>query len=157
MLRVFIGEDNAWELLRRAARQVWGMETLPEIVRLPDGKPVFADFPHCYFNISHSGSMSLCALSDKPVGADIEMIRPHRDGLPAYVFKGADYDRYLSLGGDWPAFCVLWTEKESILKYTGEGLKALKRSQVPAGCVITHFSGEGWKGAVCGHERAKKE
>lgn len=155
MLRVFMAEGNAYTLLAKAARQVWGMEALPEISRLPGGKPVFPDHPGLHFNLSHSGSLALCALADRPVGVDIEVVRPRSAGLPAHVFKGAEYDRFLALGGDWHAFYTLWTEKESILKYTGEGLKSLRRAALPAGCVITNLSGEGWGGAVCGHERAE--
>lgn len=153
MLKVFFGKGDARELLAHAVRQVWGLEVLPEITRLPEGKPVFAALPDCHFNFSHSGGLVLCALSDRPVGADIEVIRPRRPSLPAYVLKGEDYDRYLALGGDWAAFCVLWTEKESILKYTGEGLRALWRCAPPPDCVISCLSGEGWRGAVCAHEK----
>ncbi len=153
MLRVFVTEGNAYALLGEAARQVWGWETLPEIARLPGGKPFFPAHPAFHFSLSHSGTLALCALADRPVGADIEVIRPRSAGLPAYAFRGAEYDRFLALGGDWDAFYTLWTEKESILKYTGEGLKALRRAALPAGCVLTGLSGAGWRGAVCGHER----
>lgn len=152
MLRVFVGEGDAYALLERAVRQVWGWETLPEIARLSGGKPFFPGHPEHHFSLSHSGALALCALADCPVGADIEVVRPRSTGLPAYVFKGAEYDRFLALGGDWDAFYTLWTEKESILKYTGEGLKALRRAALPAGCVLTGLSGAGWRGAVCGHE-----
>ena len=101
------------------------------------------------------GLLALCALSDGPVGADLEVIRPRRPGLPAYVLQGGDYDRYLALGGDWPAFYALWTERESIVKYTGEGLRAWRQAAPPAGCVMTSFHGEGWVAAVCGRERAR--
>ena len=134
MLRVFVGEADAYALLAEAALQVWGMAALPGIARLPGGKPVFPDHPDQHFSLSHSGGLALVALSDRPVGADIEVIRPRSPGLPAYVCRGAEYDRFLALGGDWPAFYTLWTEKESLLKYTGEGLKALRRSALPAGC-----------------------
>lgn len=154
MLCVLVAEGNAYGLLARAVRQIWGMETLPEIARLAGGKPFFPKHPGRHFSLSHSGPLALCALSDRPVGADIEVIRPRSAGLPAYVYRGAEYERFLARGGDWSAFYALWTETESILKYTGEGLKALRRSALPAGCVISGLSGAGWRGAVCGHERA---
>lgn len=153
MLQVFVDEGDAYALLERAIRQTWGLERLPEIARLPGGKPFFPGHPDRHFNLSHSGSLALCALADRPVGADIEVIRPRREGLSAYVFKEKEYDRFLALGGDWDAFYTLWTEKESILKYTGEGLKALRSSVLPPECVITNLSGAGWRGAVCGCEK----
>jgi 4'-phosphopantetheinyl transferase len=156
VLRVFVGQGDVYALLAAAAEQVWGLEALPEIVRLPGGKPVFAHERDRHFSLSHSGPLSLCALSDHPVGADIELIRPRSPNLPAYVFRGEQYERYQSLGASWDAFYTLWTETESVLKYTGDGLSALRRCALPPGCVLTNLSGEGWKGAVCGHERAEK-
>lgn len=152
MLRVFLTQGDAYELLKRAVRAVWGMDSLPDIVRTEGGKPCFKDCPEWHFNLSHSGGFALCALSDAAVGADIEVVRPRKEGLPGYTFKGEDYERYLALGGDWDAFYTLWTEVESIVKYTGEGLKAYRRARLPEGCVISHLSGDGWKAAVCGCE-----
>ena len=152
MLRVFVAKTDGYELLARAVKLVWGMESLPEIARAEGGKPCFKDCPERHFNLSHSGQFALCALSDAPVGADLEVIRPRRENLPAYTFKGEDYQRYLALGGDWPAFYTLWTEVESMIKYTGEGLKAYRRAQLPEGCVVSNLSGDGWKAAVCAHE-----
>lgn len=152
MLRVFVREGDVRALLADAASQVWGFAKLPEVSRLPGGKPVFAEHPDCHFSLSHSGALALCALSDRPVGADLELIRPRRAEFPAYVLRGAAYERYLALGGDWGAFYALWTEMESIVKYTGEGLRAWRRAEIPAGCAITPLSGAGWRGAVCAHE-----
>ena len=156
MLRVFAAKMDAYELLSRAVKLVWGMDALPEIAHAQGGKPYFKDCPERHFNLSHSGQFALCALSDTPVGADIEVVRPRKEGLPGYTFKDADYERYLALGGDWDAFYTLWTEVESIIKYTGEGLKAYRRAELPAGCVLTNLSGDGWKGAVCACEKAEQ-
>jgi 4'-phosphopantetheinyl transferase len=151
VLRVFVGQGDAYALLRAAAGQVWGLDA-PEIVRLPGGKPVFARYPGCHFSLSHSGPLALCALSDRPVGADLELLRPRSPKLPAYALRGERYDRFLAQGGSWEAFYALWTETESILKYTGEGLRAWRRCALPPGCVLSRLGGEGWLGTVCGHE-----
>ena len=155
MLRVFFAQGDAYGLLARAVRLVWEMDKLPEIARHPNGKPYFPGHPERQFNLSHSGGLALCALSDAPVGADIEVIRPRRENLPAYVFKGKDYERYQTLGGDWNAFYTLWTEVESVIKYTGEGLKAYRRAELPEGCILSNLSGDGWKAAVCAHDRTQ--
>ena len=156
MLRVFAGKMNAYELLACAAKLVWGMDALPEIARMEGGKPYFKDWPERQFSLSHSGACALCALSDSSVGADFEMIRPRKESLPAYTFKGVDFERYLALGGDWGAFYALWTEVESIVKYTGEGLKAYRRAVLPEGCVISNLSGEDWRAAICARELAEQ-
>lgn len=153
MLYVFLGQGDGYALLSRAVQTVWGEETLPEIEKTADGKPRFSERPNWHFNLSHSGEFVLCALSDSPVGVDIELVRPRKEGLPEYVLRGEDYERFRRLGGDWSAFYTLWTERESIVKYTGEGLKAWRRAVVPSGCVISHLSGEDWRGAVCAYEK----
>ena len=156
MLRVFVGEMDAYELLTCAVRLVWGVDALPEIARAKNGKPYFKDRSEWHFSLSHSGGLALCALSDAPVGADLEAVRPRGEGLPAYIFKGKDYERYLTLGGDWSAFYTLWTEVESMVKYTGEGLKAYRRASLPEDCLISNLSGEGWRAALCAHEPAER-
>ncbi len=155
MLEAFLTRGNAYELLSCAVKKVWGWEKLPELTRCVDGKPVFSCYPNCHFNLSHSGDLALVALSDAPVGCDVELVRPRRDSLPAYVFKGEEYERFQTLGGDWDAFYTLWTQLESIIKYTGEGLKARRRATLPEGCTVTPFQGELWRACVCGHEKAE--
>lgn len=77
------------------------------------------------FNLSHSGHLVVCAVSDKPVGCDVEEIRKAPKGVAkrcfsdreqAYLrqFFGEEYDK---------AFFRLWTMKESYVKMTGEGLR----------------------------------
>lgn len=156
MLRVFGWQGDAYALLACAARMVWGMEALPAIERLPGGKPWFPSRPDCHFNLSHSGALALCALSDAPVGADLEMVRPRQAKLVDYVLRGEEQVRYQALGGDWPAFYVLWTERESILKYTGAGLRVWREASLPAGCVLSRFQGPSWAAAVCAQERAEE-
>ena len=77
------------------------------------------------FNLSHSGNMVVCAVSEKPVGCDVEELRKAPKGVvaryysdveQAYLsrFSADEYDR---------EFFRLWTMKESYVKMTGEGLR----------------------------------
>lgn len=86
------------------------------------GKPMVEGLE---FNLSHSGDLVICVVSDKPVGCDIEKLREapkgvsercFSDGEQAYLsqFVGEEYDK---------AFFRLWTMKESYVKMTGEGLR----------------------------------
>ena len=68
-------------LLALAAREEWGLASLPEIGRLPGGKPFFPSQPQLHFNLSHSGSYALCALDTSPVGVDIQVVKPWRESL----------------------------------------------------------------------------
>ncbi len=55
------------------------------------------------FSLSHSGRLTLCALSARPVGVDIEQIRPRGASLPRYALTAAEYARFQA-GGTGPPF-----------------------------------------------------
>ena len=89
------------------------------------GKPECSDCSSVQFSISHSQNDVICALSNAPVGADIEHIRPlpyraiarrfftHRECCALFNTPDALQLRY---------FYRLWTLKESYLKMRGTGL-----------------------------------
>lgn len=78
-------------------------------------KPFFSD-NEVFFSLAHCGDYAVCAVSDVPVGVDIEL--PRAGGLrlakrffqpdeAALVYAADDPDR---------EFCRLWTLKESYIK-----------------------------------------
>ena len=145
-------------LLSYALRRELGWTSLPEIARTEKGKPYFPNHPDVRFSWSHSGPFVLCALSDRPVGADIERIRPRRDSLPAYALTEPELEEYRRLGADWPAFFTLWTRKEAWCKYTGDGLARLWGQTPPEGGLrYGTYAGADWRAAVCGEEEAPKD
>lgn len=76
------------------------------------------------FNLSHSGSLVICAVSDKPVGCDVEIFRKAPKGVAERYFSESEKE-YLNqfCGEDYDiAFFRLWTMKESYVKMTGEGM-----------------------------------
>lgn len=97
-------------------------EPLPAMARTRQGKPYFPGRPDLHFSLSHSRGLSLCALSDVPVGADIEFVRPRRAQFPRYTLSDREYAWYESRGRSWDDFYRLWTMKEARVKCTGEGI-----------------------------------
>lgn len=143
------GEDGrrlARPLLERAAALCWGWDVLPPVGRSPRGKPFFPGREDCFFSLSHSGGIALCALSDGPVGVDVELVRPRRAGLPAYVLSRGELARF---DGSWEEFYRLWTLKESWCKR--EDVPLFPPRDVPAQppCPHKSYAGEGWRAAVC--------
>ncbi len=140
-------------LLSYALERELGLTFLPKIARTDRGKPYFPDRPALHFSWSHSGPYVLCALSDRPVGADIEVIRPRRSDLPYYALTEPERREYFSLGGDWPAFYTMWTRREAWCKYTGVGLRA-QWGQTPQteGLRCASYAGADWRASVCGEE-----
>lgn len=107
-------------VLRAAARAFDPAVPLP-LVRAADahGKPCLPALPDFAFSLSHSGGRVLCAVADTPVGADIELPRPVRPGLPAR-YCTPEEQAMLSAHPDW--FFDLWMCKEAVMKCCGLGL-----------------------------------
>lgn len=85
------------------------------------GKPYFVDGP--YFNATRSGAYSLIAVSDEPVGADVEKASFLDPGTFPFIFTEREVS-LISSGGRWSrvAACRIWTGKESYLKALGRKL-----------------------------------
>lgn len=84
------------------------------------GKP-FSEHGPC-FNLSHSGSYVLLALSDFEVGCDIEKIKPVEPlKLGKTVFCQNELDCIEASADKDGEFFALWTRKEALIKCTGEG------------------------------------
>ena len=77
-----------------------------------------------YVNLSHSGKYAVCAVSDKPVGIDIQLCTKPDMRLAERFFSADEID-YLKNGGD---FFEIWVKKESFLKAIGTGLRTPLKS-----------------------------
>lgn len=154
--------EQAYELLARSVRLAWGLEPMPALRRAEGGKPCFADLPGLEFNLSHSGSLALCALDRRPVGVDIQVVKQWRPGLPGRVCAPEELAWLEGAEELWPAFTALWAMKESRVKCTGRGIRErLSGIRVPIpqpgislysleGIWFRIYAGEGWRGAACG-------
>ena len=134
--------DCAYRLLGFALRQVYGMDELPTVEREKGGKPYFPQYPDICFNLSHSYGAVVCALHDRPVGVDIERLRPA--------------PKRLASGTDDLSFFRLWTAKEASVKREGKGVAALLRDFAPdALCQTEEDFLPGWIVTVCPSEKAE--
>lgn len=83
--------------------------------------------PELFVSISHSGNWIAAAISDAPIGIDIETFSKQRDfiAIASHVFSSAEI-RYLKSCNAQELkhnFYLHWTLKESIAKQYGTGLK----------------------------------
>ena len=111
----------AYAMLRWALRERYGWRTLPEIRTAEGGKPGFADHPEVHFNISHTEGAVLVGLADRPVGADIERLRPVSPRLMSRM-AGTTTEQ---------AFFRLWVRREARTKRDGSGIGAMLRREPP--------------------------
>ena len=86
-------------------------------------KPSICDHENIYFNLSHSGKMVLCAISDMEVGADIEYIDSEIDlNIAKHYFYNSEYENIMNAENRADEFFKYWVLKESYMKYTGLGM-----------------------------------
>lgn len=114
------------------------------------GKPYVCNAEGHHFNISHSGDYVLCAVSNAPVGADIERIRQVEENLIRYVCTEEELQYTLSdeiqAAEKWRRFFRIWTAKEAYFKYCGTGISDFKQLSIfeapLAGKTATFYQGE---------------
>lgn len=112
------------------------------VQRAPQGKPFFTDYPNIHFNLSHSAGQIVCAISDLPVGIDIQQEIPRKLTIANRFFHAREVEFLSTLDtrARQTAFYQLWVLKEAYLKAIGEGLhKPLSDfciSLVPAPCIL---------------------
>lgn len=90
----------------------------------PEGKPCLRG-EALSFSLTHSGETAACALCDGPVGIDLEAERPLQESVLRRCFSQREQRLVLEAQRPAAAFARLWTQKESYLKATGEGLRSL--------------------------------
>lgn len=162
-------------LLAHGVKQVFHLESLPEIGRAEKGKPFFPAHPNIHFNLSHSANIALCAVANLPIGADIQVVKDtFRPKLFDYTCDQGQR-KWLFQHGDTPQnFALLWAMKESYVKYTGQGLFGTGRDiavpyfdippqweettvcQDENGLFFTLYRGKDWCACVCAQAAANK-
>lgn len=112
----------AYQLLCRGLRKDFGIDDMPRFAYGEHGKPFLPDYPALHFNLSHCKGAVACAISTNPVGVDIETYRPVKESIVGYSMNEAEAQRIRQDSRPERAFTILWTQKEALVKLTGEGL-----------------------------------
>ena len=86
------------------------------------GKPFLLDYPEVHFNLSHCKSGIAVAVSDEPIGIDIESYRQVSDSLIRYTMN--EEEQRIIHESDDPVrtFTEYWTKKEAVFKLRGTGI-----------------------------------
>ena len=111
------GSKQAYSLLEKMFRAEYG-GALPVINKTPNGKPFFPERPEIHFSLSHAGTHVLCALSDTPIGVDIESPREISPRAVSYFCSEEELRFFDPLD--------LWVFKESYIKLIGGVLTMVK-------------------------------
>ena len=108
----------AWLLLMYALKKPY----LPDFSYYERGKPYFKELPDIHFSISHCKTGVVVVISDKPIGVDIQDIRPFNRRTAERVCNEAELEFLLNSEDKACEFTKLWAIKESILKQSGAGI-----------------------------------
>lgn len=110
------------------------------------------------FNFSHSDNIAVCAVSEAPVGVDVEKIRKINLDIAKRKFSPSEYERIMNSVNPTESFFEYWVKKESYVKAVGKGLR------IPLNEIDTHavtdwqfymYDIKGYKLCVCTKENIK--
>lgn len=129
----FVQDQQRYVISHGCLRMILGqyLHIAPQEVQLgvqAAGKPVvkFPKQPVIHFNLTHAGQLAAVAVSEKPVGVDIEQIDHNMrfdEVVPQFmsVHEQAIFRR-LPMNLKATAFYCCWTRKEAYVKALGKGL-----------------------------------
>jgi len=124
----------AYLLLKRGLNEVFGISENPLFEYGEHGKPQLTGHPGVFFNMSHCKDAVVCAVSNRPVGVDVESIGRYKESLVGYTMNDEECSRIMGSGHPEVEFIRLWTMKEALLKLTGEGISSdMKTALTDAG------------------------
>lgn len=112
----------AYVLLRRGLLREYGVAEAPWFDYDAGGKPHLAGRPDIHFSLSHCSAGVVCALAARPVGVDIECIGDYDESLARYTMNERELRLIRGSRNRGLAFARLWTMKEAVLKWRGEGI-----------------------------------
>ena len=116
----------AWLLARRMFARLGVDADRLTIVESATGKPELAPPARYHFSLSHAGELVMAAIAERPIGCDVERVRPLTPGMIELAMTAGEA-RVLAAAAEGEArereFCRLWTRKESVLKALGCGFE----------------------------------
>lgn len=114
----------AYQLLKQALKEEYGITENPVFEYNEHGKPSIVGHPEIFFNLSHCKEAAVCAISDQPVGIDVESIREFKESLMRYTMNDDETEQITQSAQPDASFISLWTMKEATLKLLGTGISS---------------------------------
>lgn len=103
-------------LAKSAIAKICGKEVEDLVFEVKkSGKP-FCKNVDIEFSISHSGDFVVCAVSDKPIGIDIQKIVPYNEKIAKRVCSQEELKMIVNSTDKAKEFIKVWTKKEAALK-----------------------------------------
>lgn len=139
------------KVLSLAAKELNVSPESIELKKHEHGKPYIYGADNWHFNISHTDGMIGIAVSDEPVGIDVESIGDADLRIAKRFFTVSENYYIESAECKDKRFLEIWTKKEAYLKYIGKGLSFSLRTfdvfSLP--CAMESFEKDGYMISVC--------
>lgn len=131
-----------WKLLEHALWDGLGLRLQELKLQLQDSK---WSCPECFFSLSHSDGAVAVAVSDAPVGVDIQAHREPQPALAKKILTQRQLDTYDRLPEAEKKIWLLerWCEKESLFKRSNETLFQPKKWESDDAVFVTALTVEG--------------
>ena len=110
----------AFLLLERALQDL-GISPVPEFAYEEFGKPYLPGYP-VHFSLSHTKNAVACAVSDCPIGVDVQEKVEYSPRLADRICSDAERTALENAKDKDLALTALWTKKEALAKCNGKGL-----------------------------------
>lgn len=92
------------------------------VENLPNGQPYIPKYNKIFCSISHSSKCGIGAISNFPIGLDMERVKPRKRNLIEFISDITEVNFFRSkYKSSNDLITALWTIKESVLKGLGEG------------------------------------
>ena len=112
---------KSYEMLTELlASTPYTLHPTPTFIYNEHGAPSLPGGP--YFSISHCKQGIAVAISDEPIGIDIEAIRPLSEGLVQKAMNPQEQAQIAAAANPAQEFIRLWTRKEAYVKMQGTGI-----------------------------------
>jgi 4'-phosphopantetheinyl transferase len=140
-------------LLIEALKHNGNCPELPlKIVTNNEGKPEIEG--GLYFNLSHSDDYAVCAISDSPIGVDIQIVIKFDEKLVTRYFSESE-NIWLDKDRDNLTFTKVWSTKESYIKLLGKGIASCPLNSfsvmpgvAPGAFAVANSDTKCWQGAI---------
>lgn len=120
----------AYLLLKQGLREEYGIMDNPVFEYNEHGKPFIVGHPEIFFNLSHCKEAVACAISDQPVGIDVESVRAYKERLGRYTMNDEEVRDIETSDQPDTTFIRLWTMKEATMKLVGTGISKDMKSVI---------------------------
>lgn len=109
----------AYLLLQSALQQEYGITEVPRFLFDDSGKPSLEGHANIHFSLSHCDKAVACAVSDQPVGIDVETYDHYNEDLARELMNETEIHQILTSFRPDITFTRFWTMKESLYKMKG--------------------------------------